>query len=31
VPRKADDGCLMELRWIYERRKLEETRQDVAN
>ena len=30
LPRKADDDCLMELRWIYDRRNLEEARQDVA-
>src|SRR3982751_6998250 len=30
LPRKADDDCLMELRWIYYRRNLEEARQDVA-
>jgi putative transposase len=29
-PRKADDDCLMELRWIYDRRNLEEARQDLA-
>ena len=25
LPRKADDDCLMELRWVYDRRNLEET------
>jgi putative transposase len=30
LPRKADDDCLMELRWIYDRRNLEEARQDVG-
>jgi transposase-like protein len=30
LPRRADDDCLMELRWIYDRRNLEEARQDVA-
>jgi putative transposase len=30
LPRKADDDCLMELRWIYERRDLEEARRDVT-
>ena len=30
LPRKADDDCLMELRWIYDRRNWEEARQDVA-
>ena len=30
LPRKADDDCLMELRWIYDRRNLEEARQDIA-
>jgi putative transposase len=30
LPRKADDDCLMELRWIYDRRNLEEARQDLA-
>jgi hypothetical protein len=24
VPRKADDDCLMELRWIYDRHDAEE-------
>jgi putative transposase len=30
LPRKADDDCLTELRWIYERRNWEEARQDLA-
>jgi putative transposase len=30
LPRKADDDCMMELRWIYERRTVEEARRDVA-
>ena len=30
LPRKADDDCLTELRWIYERRNLQEARQDLA-
>ena len=30
VPRKVDDDCLMELRWIYDRRDLAEVRRDVA-
>lgn len=29
LPRKADDDCLQELRWMYERRDLEEARQDL--
>lgn len=29
-PRKADDDCLMELRWLYDRRNLEEARADLA-
>ena len=28
--RKADDDCLQELRWIYDRRDLEEARRDLA-
>lgn len=28
LPRKADDDCLMELRWLYDRRGLEEARGD---
>jgi putative transposase len=30
LPRKADDDCLMELRWIYGRRNAEEARRDRA-
>jgi putative transposase len=30
LPRKADNDCLTELRWIYDRRTLEEARQDLA-
>lgn len=30
LPRKADDDCLMELRWIYDRRDAEEAQRDVA-
>lgn len=30
LPRKADDDCLMELRWIYDRRNLEEARRDLT-
>lgn len=30
LPRKADDDCLRELRWIYERRELHEARQDLS-
>src|SRR5919205_274040 len=30
LPRKADDDCLQELRWIYDRRNLEEARQDIT-
>jgi len=29
LPRKADDDCLLELRWMYERRNVEEARQDL--
>lgn len=29
LPRKADDDCLQELRWMYERRNVEETRGDL--
>jgi putative transposase len=31
LPRRADDACLMELRWIYDRRDLDEARQDLAS
>jgi putative transposase len=30
LPRKHDDDCLMELRWFYDRRDLEEVRRDIA-
>ena len=30
VPRKADDDCLQELRWLYDRRSTEEARRDLA-
>jgi putative transposase len=30
LPRKADDDCLQELRWLYDRRELAEVRQDLA-
>ena len=30
LPRKADDDCLLELRWMYDRRTLEEARTDLA-
>jgi putative transposase len=30
LPRKGDDDCLRELRWIYERRNLGEARDDLA-
>jgi putative transposase len=30
LPRKGDDDCLMELRWLYDRRDLEEARGDLA-
>ena len=30
LPRKADDDCLAELRWMYDRRALGEVRQDLA-
>jgi len=30
VPRKVDDDCLQELRWIYDRRDLAEARTDLA-
>jgi len=30
VPRKVDDDCLKELRWMYDRRELKEVRQDLA-
>lgn len=30
LPRKADDDCLQELRWLYDRRSLDEARRDLA-
>jgi transposase-like protein len=30
LPRKADDDCLRELRWLYDRRDLAEARADLA-
>ena len=30
LPRKADDDCLRELRWLYERRNLAEAQRDLA-
>lgn len=30
LPRKADDDCLMELRWLYDRRNIQEARADLA-
>ena len=30
LPRKHDDDCLMELRWFYDRRDIEEVRRDIA-
>ena len=30
LPRKADDDCLIELRWMYQRRNGEEARRDLA-
>jgi putative transposase len=30
LPRKADDDCLQELRWIYDRRDGQEARRDLA-
>jgi len=30
VPRRVDDDCLQELRWMYDRRELAEVRQDLA-
>jgi putative transposase len=30
LPRKADDDCLMELRWMYDRRNIDEARRDLA-
>jgi transposase-like protein len=30
LPRKADNECMTELRWIYDRRTIEEAKQDLA-
>jgi transposase-like protein len=30
LPRKADDDCLQELRWLYDRRDLAEAPRDLA-
>lgn len=30
LPRKADDDCITELRWLYERRDIKEARADLA-
>ncbi len=30
MPRKADDDCLQELRWLYDRRNLQEAERDLA-
>lgn len=30
LPRRGDDDCLQELRWLYSRRSLEEAQQDLA-
>jgi putative transposase len=30
LPRKTDDDCLQELRWIYDRRDAQEARQDLS-
>ena len=31
LPRKKDDGCIIELRWIYDRRTVVEAHADIAN
>lgn len=31
LPRKADDDCLQELRWLYDRRDLKEAQADLAS
>ena len=31
LPRKADDDCLQELRWLYDRRNLDEARRDLSS
>ena len=30
IPRRADDDCLQELRWLYDRRNIDEARTDLA-
>ena len=30
LPRRGDDDCLQELRWLYDRRTIEEARRDLA-
>jgi putative transposase len=30
LPRKADDDCMQELRWLYDRRNLTEAQRDLA-
>jgi hypothetical protein len=30
MPRKRDDDCLQELRWLYDRRDIGEARRDLA-
>lgn len=30
LPRKADDDCLQELRWLYDRRSVDEARRDLS-
>ena len=30
LPRKADDDCLQELRWIYDRRNIQEAQRDLS-
>jgi len=30
LPRKADDDCMQELRWLYDRRNLAEAQRDLA-
>ena len=30
LPRKANDDCLVELRWLYDRHDVEQARQDLA-
>ena len=30
MPRKVDDDCLRELRWLYDRRDFAEARRDLA-